>query len=449
MRTSRRNPPCKRPQYWGRGGAGVLFTCSEDGTVLLLLRAEWVEQGGTWGIPGGGVGEGFYRTPMAPITDLDVFRQKAQQEAEEECGGLPPGMARVPEGLPYTQYEDCGFRYTTFILDIPKAQKDAWRPYSADGENDAFIWFPLDKVKAGRPLPDEHGDLHAIHFGVTFTMANMPARVKENPRRRNPIRFIAEYAPEQVEQSKGRVPRAVRSMLSPALQQKSVARMVASPHNFVVVLQNNTEVVWEDDTEDDKRTAPSFSDAVTLVVNISAVREIEKAAKNRDRDMRESLYTAFTYLHRFGDNFVDVFVGSEEGYSLLDPEARPDDDPVYASFYKMVDTHLAWLEQEGGVSDRDDAVPNYLHMIGLSVNSKMVREDYSGGWDQAFADLFPLCELTPPTRPLLLPVNPEAEYVSARPVAVFNTRIVPDFNKRFRAFYNKYIPTLYGSVEWL
>jgi hypothetical protein len=79
----------------------------------------------------------------------------------------------------------------------------------------------------------------------------------------------------------------------------------------------------------------------------------------------------------------------------------------------------------------------------------MVREGYSGGWEQAFADLFPLCELTPPTRPLLLPVNPEAEYVSARPVAVFNKRIVPDFNKRFRAFYNKYIPTLYGGVEWL
>lgn len=183
MRTPRRNPPCKRPQYWGRGGAGVLFTCSEDGTVLLLLRAEWVEQGGTWGIPGGGVGEGFYRTPMEPITDLDVFRRKAQQEAEEECGGLPPGMARVPEGLPYTQYEDCGFRYTTFILDIPKAQKDAWRPYSADGENDAFVWFPLDKVKRGRPLPDEHGDLHDIHFGVKFTMANWP---RANPRRAKP-----------------------------------------------------------------------------------------------------------------------------------------------------------------------------------------------------------------------------------------------------------------------
>lgn len=180
----RKNPPCKRSEYWGRGGAGVLFTCSEDGTVLLLLRAEWVEQGGTWGIPGGGIGEGFYATPMKPITDLAVFRRKAEEEAEEECGALPPYMTRIPSGLPYTQYEDCGFRYITFILDITKAQKDAWAPYSADGENDAFIWFPLDAVKAGRPLPDEYGDLHDIHFGVKFTMSNLPP--KTNPRRKNP-----------------------------------------------------------------------------------------------------------------------------------------------------------------------------------------------------------------------------------------------------------------------
>jgi len=161
-----------------------MFTCSADNTVLLLLRAEWVEQGGTWGIPGGGIGEGHFDTPMKPITDLAVFRRKAEEEVEEECGAFPPYMTRLPEGLPFTEYEDCGFRYVTFILDITKAQKDTWAPFSADGENDAFVWFPLDEVRAGRPLPDENGDLHDIHFGVSFTMQNMPT--KTNPRRRNP-----------------------------------------------------------------------------------------------------------------------------------------------------------------------------------------------------------------------------------------------------------------------
>lgn len=209
MRTSRRNPDCKRREYWGRGGAGVMFTCSEDGTVLLLLRAEWVEQGGTWGIPGGGIGEGFFRTPMQPITDLDVFRRKAQQEAEEECGALPPYMTSLPEGLPYTQYEDCGFRYVTFILDITKAQKDTWAPYSADGENDAFVWFPLADVKAGRPLPDEYGDLHDIHFGVKFTMANWP---RTNPRRANPCRRNPKSGEVAFETLQSRVRPALRSV---------------------------------------------------------------------------------------------------------------------------------------------------------------------------------------------------------------------------------------------
>jgi len=255
-------------------------------------------------------------------------------------------------------------------------------------------------------------------------------------RRRNPMRFDLRYSKE-VAAERSRESRAVRSMVSPTLQRKNVKRMANSPHTFIVVVAP--------DYEDGVVGTPG---AVTFGVSMSNVRYNEKYAEKRGRDMRESLYTAFTYLHRFGDKFVDDFVGSEDGYSLLDPEARPD-DPIYTSFYQMVDEHLAWLEQEGGVSDREDAVPTYLHMIGLSVNSKMVREGYADGWDQAFADLFPLCELTPPTRPLLLPVHPGAKYVSARPVAVFNTRIVPDFNKRFRAFYNLFIPHLYGSVEWL
>ena len=183
MNRCRHNPPCQRREYWGRGGAGVLFTCSEDGTVLLLLRAAWVEQGGTWGIPGGGIGEGFYRTPVQPITDMRVFLEKAKEEVEEECGSLPPGVRSLRADLPFTEYEDCGFRYVTFILDITKAQKAAWAPFSDDGENDAFVWFPLDAVKKGRPLPDEDGDEHDIHFGVTFTMGKLP---RANPRRRNP-----------------------------------------------------------------------------------------------------------------------------------------------------------------------------------------------------------------------------------------------------------------------
>ena len=612
----RKNPPCKRSEYWGQGGAGVLFTCSEDGTVLLLLRAEWVEQGGTWGIPGGGIGEGFYDTPMEPITDLDVFRRKAQQEVEEECGGLPPGqgaagvMTRLPEGLPYTQYEDCGFRYVTFILDITKAQKDAWAPYSADGENDAFVWFPIAEVKRGRPLPDEYGDLHDIHFGVKFTMSNLPPRA--NPRRKNPhhphpqtetpefkawfgnskmldehgeperlyhitasefsvfkpggndprlsgrviyltpypqnipaghntsgniggyrqgtsvmpvyasiqrplyifdaddaqyaerfkfdsfafprsvsdkslaalkeagydgivyagwreaerfdlrtgrnveiiafeptqiksaignrgtfdptdpdirhnpMRIDVRYTPEEADRY--RDSRAVRSLLSPALQRRNVERMVDTPHNFVVVVQEDGE----------GSALPLFEDAVTLSLSLRGVHNNDfDFAADEDKRVRESLYTAFTILHRLGDLTLSGVI------SLCLMKKRPS-DPVYAGFYDMSDAHLEILEEAGWAPSRQKAYAIYTRLLGESVNSKMVREGYSGEWDQAFADLLPLCELTPPSRPLLLPVHAEARRRSAR--RTFNEVIVPDFNVRFRAFYNNLIPSLYGTA---
>jgi len=38
-------------EHWGRAGSGFLFTTGPK--ILLLKRAPWVMQGGTWGIPGG------------------------------------------------------------------------------------------------------------------------------------------------------------------------------------------------------------------------------------------------------------------------------------------------------------------------------------------------------------------------------------------------------------
>ena len=445
----RTNPPCKRSEYWGRGGAGVLFTCSEDGTVLLLLRAEWVEQGGTWGIPGGGIGEGFYATPMKPITDLDVFRRKAQQEAEEECGALPPYMTSLPEGLPYTQYEDCGFRYVTFILDIPKATKDAWAPYSADGENDAFVWFPLAEVKRGRPLPDEHGDLHDIHFGVKFTMDNLPPRANPRPSRRlrrNPLRIDVRYKPEEV--ALYQTSRAVRSVVSPALQRRNVERMVDTPHNFIVVLETR---------QGEEPPAPSPG-AVTLGIRVPRVADDDNYDPKFERPFSEGIYTAFTYLHKLGAILTDKICGDDESrLPLLYPSDRPK-DPVLKNFYRMVDTHLGFLAAYHG-DDREEAYYAYTRLIGESVNSKMVREGYSLDWMQAFADIFALCELTPASRPLLLPIEdptsrsaPSRQWRPALPeqdVFVFNQFIVADFNKRFRAFYNTLIPSLYGRTFWL
>ena len=390
-RPTRRNPiraakptPCVRRSYWGRGGAGMMFVCSEDRTVLLLLRAEWVEQGGTWGVPGGGIGEGFFSTPMEPIDDPEVFLRKAAQEVEEECGSLPPGFSEA-QILGTTQYEDCGFRYRTFIVDVTAKQKASWRLVSEDDETDAFVWFPWDDVLSGQPLDDADQ-----HFGV------------------------------------------VRSILSPVLRQKNITRMANTPHNFVVVVQEDGE----------GSALPLFEDAVTLSLSLRGVHNNDfDYAADEDKRVRESLYTAFTILHRLGDVLYEDMIA---GGSLYAPEKRPSNN-VYADFYKMADAHLEILEEAGWAPSRQKAYAIYTRLLGESVNSKMVREGYSGQWDQAFADLFPLCELTPPSRPLLLPIFAQAGRRSAE--RTFSEQIVPDFNVRFRAFYNRLIPSLYGTAK--
>lgn len=162
---------CKKPEYWGRGGAGIMFICSEDDTALLLLRAQWVDQAGTWGIPGGGVEEGWFETPIEdPITDPKIFQDTAFKEAVEECGSLPPDFT-ADQVVGKTVYEDCGFQYVTLIADITLEQKTAWNLVSHDGETDDFRWLPLRALRRGaEPMG------HPLHFGVEYTLTALRAR---------------------------------------------------------------------------------------------------------------------------------------------------------------------------------------------------------------------------------------------------------------------------------
>lgn len=157
---------CVRSQYWGVGGAGMMFVCSADQTVLLLLRAAWVAQGGSWGIPGGGLSEGWQSTPMKPVRDMNRFWTKAVTEVEEECGSLPPGFKKS-QVVDKTIYEDCGFRYVTFLADLTLEQKRGWQLESLDGETDEFLWVDVRKLSVGSMLKGR-----ALHFGVEYTMEN-------------------------------------------------------------------------------------------------------------------------------------------------------------------------------------------------------------------------------------------------------------------------------------
>jgi|LauGreDrversion4_2_1035121.scaffolds.fasta_scaffold126888_2 hypothetical protein len=158
---------CKKKQYWGKGGAGMMFICSEDDTVLLLLRASWVDQPNTWGIAGGGLGgEDWNDTPIDdPITNDTIFLRTARKEVKEECGSLPPKFNNA-QIIKKTEYEDCGFRYITFIADITLDQKEKWNLVSNDGETDQFLWAKKSTLKKGSRPGGK-----SLHFGVKYTLS--------------------------------------------------------------------------------------------------------------------------------------------------------------------------------------------------------------------------------------------------------------------------------------
>jgi len=154
-------------RYWGRGGAGILFTCSEDDTVLLLKRAAWVQQGGTWGIPGGAIEDGYYAVPIEDPLPLNfaAFFKAAKREVVEECGSMPRSFTVVGR----TVYEDRGFRYVTFVVDVPLNAKEKWMMSSSDSETDEFVWFPAEEVHPGASLEGT-----PLHFGVSYTLTHHP-----------------------------------------------------------------------------------------------------------------------------------------------------------------------------------------------------------------------------------------------------------------------------------
>ena len=123
---------CNRRSYWGVGGSGVVVLCTDDNTIYLQKRSLRVSGGaGQWGFPGGGIHIGqsqFHDTPIEnPLDSSDpIFQDMAFEELEEEAGknGLPE--YRILDSL--ISYDDCGFKYKTFIIDISIEEKEKMEP---------------------------------------------------------------------------------------------------------------------------------------------------------------------------------------------------------------------------------------------------------------------------------------------------------------------------------
>lgn len=125
---------------WGNQGSGLLFTTGEK--ILLLHRSPYVEEPGTWGIPGGAVPQtssGKFKDPLV----------SARTETREELGTLPQHQV-----VDQYVYEEDRFRYVTFVAKVSEQTARRFRP-TFNWENDDFGWFTRDEL----------ADLD-LHFGV-------------------------------------------------------------------------------------------------------------------------------------------------------------------------------------------------------------------------------------------------------------------------------------------
>jgi 8-oxo-dGTP diphosphatase len=116
--------------HWGAfGGAGLLLRHvpkEGDPTFLLQQRTRWVDEGGTWGMPGGAMRRG--ESPEAA----------ARREAEEEVGALPAYRVTGVEA------QECGGGWT---FQIVAADVDDQFEAICSQETDATGWFTRTQMR--------------------------------------------------------------------------------------------------------------------------------------------------------------------------------------------------------------------------------------------------------------------------------------------------------------
>jgi len=130
---------------WGTRGAGIIVAARETGRILLLHRSDEVNEGGTWGTPGG------------KIDPREDARTAAIRELREESGWTSPVTVLKEPVFVFTEPD---FEFSTFFGYVD----DEFEPYLNWESQDAG-WFTLGRL----PKP--------LHFGVEALMRKQKSRV--------------------------------------------------------------------------------------------------------------------------------------------------------------------------------------------------------------------------------------------------------------------------------
>ncbi len=153
---------CDKPgcgEHWGpHGAAGLLIRHHDpkDGQhrYLLQKRAPWVDHGGTWGIPGGGLER--HESP----------EEGAHRESEEEMGELP----ELSHHKTHTD-DHGGWAYHTVVMDSP----EQFHPQGWDDESTGHAWFTKPEMKNLDLHPGFAQSLHKVTEGDGMqTQSSLP-----------------------------------------------------------------------------------------------------------------------------------------------------------------------------------------------------------------------------------------------------------------------------------
>jgi 8-oxo-dGTP pyrophosphatase MutT (NUDIX family) len=165
--------------YWGVKASGVILICKDDSTIFLAKRSAKVQEGGTWGIPGGAVDiyidelesnnediigqkSFFYYPNLDDNTyedpDDSVFEKSAMREMEEECGAMPTLSSK----LQVITYRDKEFTYKTFVFNVSlQSKREFMMLAKTNWETSKFRWFPINRLPGN------------IHPGLKFALSNL------------------------------------------------------------------------------------------------------------------------------------------------------------------------------------------------------------------------------------------------------------------------------------
>lgn len=163
--------------YWGDGGAGII-PLAKTGRFLVNHRSHFVNEGGTYGVFGGGIF--LDDTPYDTIEQLatsDYPKKHAKEELHEETGyNGPINLIEVyvykdqktnKQGLP------CNFFYWTFVGIVPEefpVAPGTGRSHGLDHKDEDggnSQWLTLPEVQQLKPM----------HYGLASVLKNAGSKL--------------------------------------------------------------------------------------------------------------------------------------------------------------------------------------------------------------------------------------------------------------------------------